>query len=465
MKKVRFIDLDLSRKGGELSRRDFLMNVCAVAAAHVVPKRIRASEPTRKPNIILILADDLGYGDLGCYGNSDIGTPILDALAKRGMRFTDFHSNGAMCSPTRAALLTGRYQQRCGIESVLSSKRDRERGLPLAETTFAEVLGDAGYVTAIFGKWHLGYTSKFNPVRHGFDQFRGFVAGGLDYHSHIDRSGRPDWWRNGQLEADEGYTTDLLTDYGIRFIEENKDRSFCLYMPYQAVHFPFQGPRDKADRFTGGDYWSDAKYGSRKDRKAAYKEMVESLDQNIGRIIRTLRSLQIHEKTFVFFTSDNGAYSWVGRNLPCSGQKGGLLEGGHRVPAIACWPGTIRPGTTSDETLLTMDLFPTMVAMAGADLPIGIRLDGVDFGPTLTGKGTVPDRTVFWRISQEGAVRRGPWKLLIKRMKKNAPAQLFNLKDDIGERKDLAKQYPGIVRELTVAFRAWEKQIDPLGSF
>jgi arylsulfatase A len=462
MRRVRFINLDLSGKGGKLPRRDFLINVCGVVAVHVVPKRIFATELAQKPNIILILADDLGYGDLGCYGNTDIRTPNLDALAKRGMRFTDFHSNGAMCSPTRAALLTGRYQQRCGIENVLSSKRDTERGLPLAETTFAEVLRDAGYATGIFGKWHLGYTSELNPIRHGFDRFRGFVAGGLDYHSHIDRSGRPDWWRNGQLEADEGYTTDLLTDYGIRFIEENKDRSFCLYMPYQAAHFPFQGPNDKADRVTGADYWSDAKYGSRKDQKTAYKEMIESLDHNIGRIVRALRRLQLHEKTFLFFTSDNGAYSWVGSNSPCSGQKGSLLEGGHRVPAIACRPGTIRPGTVSDETLLTMDLFPTMAAMAGAKLPRGIGLDGVDFGPTLTGKGTVSGRAVFWRTSQQGAVRRGPWKLLIRRTKNNAFTQLFNLKDDIGERNDLAKQHPGIVKELTIAFGAWEKQVAPL---
>ncbi|MHC4680143.1 MAG: sulfatase-like hydrolase/transferase [Planctomycetota bacterium] len=464
MTRVRGVDFDLSSKGGKLPRRDLLLNVCAVAAAHVVPKRVFASEPTRKPNIILILADDLGYGDLGCYGNTDITTPSLDALAMRGMRFTDFHSNGAMCSPTRAALLTGRYQQRCGIESVLSSKRDRERGLPLAETTFAAVFRDAGYATAIFGKWHLGYTSEFSPLRHGFDQFRGFVAGGLDYHSHIDRSGRPDWRRNDQLEPDEGYTTDLLTDYGIRFIEENKDRSFCLYMPYQAVHFPFQGPRDKADRVTGGDYWSDAKYGSRKDRKAAYKEMVESLDHNIGRIVSTLRRLQLQENTFLFFTSDNGAYSWVGRNSPCSGQKGSLLEGGHRVPAIAYWPGIIRPGVVSDQTLMTIDLFPTMAAMSAVELPMGIMLDGVDFGSILTGRGTVPDRMVFFRTSQEGAVRRGPWKLLIKRTKKNVPAQLFNLEEDIGERHDLAKRHPGIAQELAISFDAWEEQVAPPGS-
>ena len=280
-----------------LDRRDFLKAIGFGAAALTLPGCLRDSQRFEKPNIILILADDLGYGDLGCYGNKTIKTPNLDALSKRGLRFTDFHSNGPMCSPTRAAVLTGRYQQRCGIEGVLSVKSNRDTGMSPEEVTFAEVLNAAGYATACLGKWHLGYTVPFIPVNQGFDTFRGFLAGGSDYHSHINRSGEPDWWKDDKLVPEEGYTTNLLTDHAIRFIEQNRDKPFCVYIPHQAVHFPFQGPNDEADRVEGGNYWSDAKYGSRKDRKAAYKEMIGSLDANVGRIVAAVKRLGLERKT------------------------------------------------------------------------------------------------------------------------------------------------------------------------
>jgi len=385
----------------------------------------------RRPNIILILADDLGYGDVGCYGNKIIKTPNIDALARGGMRFTDFHSNGPMCSPTRAAVLTGRYQQRCGIEGVLSCKSNYDTGMSPKEVTFAEVLKTVGYSTALFGKWHLGYTVPFNPVKQGFDTFRGYVAGGLDYHSHINRSGQPDWWKDDKLVPEQGYTTRLLTDHAIQFVEQNRDKPFCVYIPYQAVHFPFQGPNDKADRVIGGNYWSKAKYGSRyddvQDRKAAYREMVESLDANVGRIVSAVRRLGLQDKTLIFFTSDNGAYRWVGSNLPCRGQKTDLWEGGHRVPAIAYWPGKIKAGTVTDETAMTMDLFPTMAAMAGGKTPEDLKLDGTNLLPLLLQGKNLPVRTLFWRFRSEHAVRKGPWKLLVR----GENQYLFNLDDDI----------------------------------
>jgi arylsulfatase A-like enzyme len=299
-----------------LERRHFLKTIALSSVSLAVPgcfgvsHRGRDGPTSNKPNIILILADDLGYGDLGCYGNKTVKTPNLDALSKGGLRFTDFHSNGAMCSPTRAALLTGRYQQRCGIQSVLSAKKTYHKGMAPEETTFTEVLKTAGYATACFGKWHLGFTVPFNPVKQGFDTYRGFVAGGSDYFSHIDRSGRPDWWKDDKLVPEKGYTTELLSEHAVRFIEEHKDRPFCIYVPYQAVHFPFQGPNDEADRVVGGNYWSKAKYGRRyddaDDRNAAYKEMVESLDAGVGRIVRKVKELGLEKNTLVFFTSDNG---------------------------------------------------------------------------------------------------------------------------------------------------------------
>jgi arylsulfatase A-like enzyme len=269
-----------------------------------------------------------------------------------------------MCSPTRAALLTGRYQQRAGIQAVLSCKSTYETGMAPEQVTFAEVLKTAGYSTACFGKWHLGYSPPFGPVAQGFDTYRGHVAGGSDYFSHVDRSGRADWWKDTQLQAEEGYTTELLTDHAIEFIQRNRGKPFCAYVPYQAVHFPFQGPNDEADRVVGGNYWSKAKYGRRyedvEDRKAAYKEMIEALDAGVGKIVEAVKQLGLAKRTLIFFTSDNGAYRWVGSNLPCRGQKGDLWEGGHRVPAIAYWPGKIKAGSITDETVLTMDLFPRL---------------------------------------------------------------------------------------------------------
>ena len=438
-----------------LDRRNFLKTIGLGAAALTLPGCLRDSQRFEKPNIILILADDLGYGDVGCYGSEIINTPHIDALAKGGMRFTDFHSNGPMCSPTRAAVLTGRYQQRCGIEGVLSVKSNRDTGMAPEEVTFAEVLNAAGYATACLGKWHLGYTVPFIPVNQGFDTFRGFMAGGSDYHSHINRSGQPDWWKDDKLVPEQGYTTDLLTDHAIRFIEQNEDKPFCVYIPHQAVHFPFQGPNDKADRVVGGNYWSKAKYGSRKDRKAAYKEMIESLDANVGRIVAAVKRLGLERKTLIFFTSDNGAYKWVGSNLPCRGQKTDLWEGGHRVPAVAYWPGKIRAGTVTHETSMTMDLFPTMTAMAGAKLPRGLKLDGTSLLPLLLEGKKLPERTLFWRFRKEHAVRKGPWKLLVR----GENQYLFNLDDDIGEKNDLAGVKPEIFKALQAEYLAWEKDV------
>jgi arylsulfatase A-like enzyme len=406
-----------------------------------------------RPNIVLILADDLGYGDIGCYGGTAARTPHLDALAQRGVRFTDFHSNGAMCSPTRAALLTGQYQQRCGIEEVLSEKDDWKGGLDLKHVTFAEVLRDAGYTTGMFGKWHLGYTPVLGPARQGFARYHGFMGGCLDYHSHLNRSGRPDWWDQERQIEEKGYTTELLADHAARFIDENRTRSFCLYVPFQAVHFPFQGPRDKADRKLGGDYWSDAKYGSRPDRRAAFAEMVESLDAAVGRVFSALKTHGLERNTFVFFTSDNGGFDMVSSNRPLRGAKGQLWEGGHRVPAIASWPGHLAAGAVKQGTALTMDLFPTMAALASVNrLP---KLDGVNLMPWMKGQRDLPARTVFWRNRRARAARRGEWKLVVE----GGRRFLYNLARDIGEQQDLAPQQPGRVRQLEAELAAWEKDV------
>lgn len=440
------------------SRRNFLRAVIGAAAGVCASRNSFAASKPRKPNFVLIMADDLGYGDIGCYGNTTIRTPNLDALAAKGLRFTDFHSNGPVCSPTRAALLTGRYQQRSGIDGVITAKDHRQTGMPLDEITFAEVLAQQGYETAIFGKWHLGYPAEFNPVRQGFDTFRGYVSGNVDYHSHIDMAGEIDWWHDDTLEAEEGYVTDLITEHGVRFIEAHVDEPFCLYLAHEAPHFPLQGRNDKADRQPGDPHPTQ---GSREDKENAYKEMIEAMDEGIGRIIDTLRRCSIDENTLVFFCSDNGPTK-LGSSGPLRGNKGGLWEGGHRVPAIAYWAGTIRPGE-SRATAMTMDLFPTMAALAGAG-PSGARpVDGADLSSHLLRGESVPDRTLFWRFKRRVAVRKGPWKLVADKAADEpgrlSPARLYNLDTDLGEQNDLAREHPEMLASLVSAYWNWEREV------
>lgn len=410
------------------------------------------SEGSERPNIILIMADDLGYGDIGCYGSIKIKTPSIDALARGGMKLTDYHSNGPVCSPTRAALLTGRYQQRAGIEGVIYAQGPtRQTGIALQEVTFAEVLKKHGYATGIFGKWHLGYNVEFNPARQGFDEFRGNVSGNVDYHSHIDGAGIDDWWKNLEKVPEDGYTTDLITRHGIDFIERHKDEPFCLYLPHESVHSPYQGRNDPPQRLPGGKKGKAVKGDQ---TPLAYKEMIEVMDEGIGQIVETVKRLGLERRTFIFFCSDNGATK-NGSNGALSGYKGSLWEGGHRVPAIAYWPGRMEAGTAVDQTVLGMDLFATMVSIAGADLPAGLKLDGVNLTPMLLDNAKLPERTLFWRYQKERAVRKGPWKLLIQ----GKNVRFFNFDEDLGEKKNFAGAEPGMVKTLEGELTAWENEV------
>ena len=403
-----------------------------------------------QPNFVIIMADDLGYGDIGCYGSADTKTPNLDALAKGGLRFTDFHSNGAVCSPTRAALLTGRYQQRSGVGGVITAARHREVGLAVSETTFADALGEAGYETAIFGKWHLGYAKEFNPVKNGFGEFRGYVSGNVDFFSHIDQEGYEDWWKNDRLHPEKGYTTHLITRHGVRFINENKDKPFCLYLPYEPPHYPYQGPGDKALREKGSKKGKIA--GGRTDIATVYREMVEEMDKGIGEILATLGENGLTENTLVIFCSDNGANS-SGSNGSLKGHKGQIWEGGHRVPAIASWPGKIEAGTETDATALSMDLFPTMLDAAGIGaIP---ALDGASLLPLITESKPLAERTVFWAIGKgkDFAARRGQWKFVVSG-DKDKGGQLYDLSKDIGEKTPAAN--PEEEAELRKSLEEWK---------
>jgi arylsulfatase A-like enzyme len=413
-----------------------------------------------RPNFVLIMADDLGYGDIGCYGSDRIETPQLDRLAAEGMRFTDFHSSGAVCSPTRAGLMTGRYQQRAGIPAVIVANPTRPthpHGIQDDEVTFAELLTAAGYETAIFGKWHLGYYKKYNPVRHGFGQFRGYISGNVDFFSHIDQAGRLDWWRDDEIDDEPGYTTHLITRHSVAFIQQAKDQPFCLYVPYEPPHYPYQGPNDQPVRSVGQSRGAAETRQSKEDVQRAYKEMVEEMDKGIGAIIAALKQRGIARQTLVMFFSDNGG-TRQGSNGPLRGHKGQVWEGGHRVPCIAWWPGKIRAGGESHDLAITLDVMPTILDAAGVDPPADRPFDGRSLLPLLTDNESLGRRTLFWAHGNSLAMRDGNWKVVA-----NAPGQkqpgLFHLADDLAEQNDLAEQQPARLTGMVAAIEAWKQDV------
>jgi arylsulfatase A-like enzyme len=430
-----------------------------------------------RPNIVLILADDLGYGDPGGLYGGRAETPHLDRLAREGLAFTDFHSNGAMCSPTRAALLTGRYQQRMGIEEVLG-EGDRGLGGEAArgEITLARYLRDAGYATGMTGKWHLGYAPEDGPPHFGFDEFRGHLHGAVDYLSHIDTFGRADWWHNAKHAREEGYVTSLVTDHAIRFLEAHRDEPFFLYLSHLAIHFPWQVPEDGPHREEGKRYRDVSGPFSRlgphppAESGRVVRRMIEELDGNVGRVMAALRALDLDRQTLVFFASDNGGiveyrggYSEISSNGPLRGAKGQVYEGGHRVPAVARWPGRIAAGAVTDATTMTMDLLPTFLELAGVELPAADgpnRLDGTSLLPLLFHGDSLPPRALCWRAGRRGAAaaRQGPWKLV--RPDPGGTPELYNLTDDIGETRDLAGAFPDRVAALQRALADWESEVE-----
>lgn len=402
-----------------------------------------------RPNIVLIVIDDLGYGDLGCYGNAVHKTPHVDRLATEGMRLTDFHTNGPVCSPTRVALLTGRYQQRSGIESAIGFTR--EIGMPLSERTIAERLDRVGYTSGVFGKWHVGHVAQFGPNLQGFEE-SWCSNNSPDYHTHVSRVGELDWFHNHEPSEEPGYLTDLVTRHTCDFIQRHRSEPFFAFVSHIAVHFPFQGPEDPPHRMPG-KIWHDVKYGPlpSDEYKRAYRDMLEAVDRSVGEVVTTLEQLGIRDRTLIVVTSDNGAYSWVGNNGPFRGQKGDLFEGGHRVPAIFNWPGRIRSGTTSDQTAMTMDILPTLLAVAGIDERADPPLDGIDLSPMLFEGKPLEPRKLFWRFRQAHAVRQGA----LKYVAQDGKRYLFDLERDPSERDNLIDRCTAEAQAMQVAYRSW----------
>ncbi len=402
-----------------------------------------------RPNVILIVADDLGYGDLASYGNTEHQTPHLDKLARGGIQFLDFHSNGVVCSPTRAALLTGKYPQSTGITGVITAKAHRDTGLDPREVLISEILKENKYKTGMVGKWHLGYDTTYSPVKQGFDSFKGYVSGNVDYIAHFDQVDIFDWWLNTEKSNEKGYTTDLITQHALSFIDQHKKDPFFLYVAHEAPHAPYQARDSRPERTGDPDYKPEPE----EDKKKVYGEMIRIMDEGIGKIMAALDELKISENTIVLFISDNGANE-VGSNYPYRGYKSQVWEGGHRIPAIAYWKGVIQPNT-STELLMTMDVYPTISELTGSKVPASVRLEGVSFRNLLLGrKYAQTERPVFWGIKNSAAVRKGKWKL-VREKKQNF---LYDLNKDPGELQNVISEFPSEAKVLTDLLMQWEKE-------
>jgi arylsulfatase A len=420
------------------------------------------------PNIVFVLADDFGYGDLGCMGGKDIATPNIDRLAVEGVKFTDFYSNAPVCTPTRVGFMTGRWQQRCGLEFAFGYQVEQFRrvkgewvpekdihafGLPLNEITIADRLKSVGYATGAFGKWHLGFKDEYNPTKRGFDEYFGELLGHADYYKHAYYDGTYALRDGMEPVKREGYFTDLVNERAVKFINTHAKQPFFLYVPHLAVHAPFQAP-DKPE--TPMVTKESMHHGSR----AIYKAMVERIDQGVGMMLAELEKHGIADNTLFVFSSDNGGERYS-RNLPLFHHKATVWEGGIRVPCLMRWPAKLTKGKVTSQMGITMDLHATFLAAAGVTAPAPKPLDGIDLIPHLTGEAKTIDRTFFWRIDRtnrkQRAIRQGQWKYINDG---NTMDLLFDLSADIGERNNLGYHHPGILEDLKSRLKAWEAEID-----
>jgi len=406
------------------------------------------------PNVVLIITDDMGWGDLASYGGPDLQSPNIDSLARDGIRLTDFYANGVLCSPTRAGLLTGRYQQRYAIESALggaamtNAGTISEDGLQVTGASLPQLLSDAGYQTALVGKWHLGYLPRFDPNTQGFDYFFGFKAGYTDYYQHTDGRGDPDLWENGQQ-------TDLITEHTIDFIEENAGGPFFIDVAYNAPHWPYQVPDSPSVARNNAQHLQP--FSDDTSTRADYVAMVERVDQGVGEILATLDRLGIADDTLVIFTNDNGG-EWLSRRDPLFHRKWTVWEGGIRVPTLIRWPGRIPAGRVSDQVGITMDFTRTILELAGAETPA--NLEGMNLMPILRGDAPEVERTLYWRTNVGGqtqrAVRSGDWKLVVD----GNATFVFNLRTDPGERQDLANLRQDVAHRLRPMVDDWIDEVE-----
>ena len=441
-----------------------------------LPNRLKAAEPTLM-NIVLFLIDDLGWMDLGCQGSAFYQTPNIDRLAREGARFTDAYAACAVCSPTRAAILTGKYPARIMLTDWLPDGRWNPkarlktgrfiRALPLEEFTLAEALRECGYRTASVGKWHLGSEPFSLPQHHGFDVNIAGNAHGAPGNYFFPYNGnwsipttglRVKWNVLPDGEPDE-YLTDRLTDEAITFLRESRDQPFFLYFPHYGVHTPLQAKDEMIAKYE--KIPEDQRQGDPK-----YAAMVESIDESVGRVLRTLEELSLEENTVVIFTSDNGGFYKATSNAPLRANKGAYYEGGIRVPLIVKWPGVTRPDSVINEPVTSSDLYPTCLAAAGESLRPNQHRDGLNLEPLLEGEDSLNREAIFWHFPHynrhpssfpSSVIRRGPWKLIETFDPEGF--ELYNLEDDLSETTNLAAEHPELVAELRVQLEAWRHEV------
>jgi arylsulfatase A-like enzyme len=432
-----------------VNRRTFLKSTAAAVAAPL-------AGAARRPNIIVILADDLGFADVGFEGCKDIPTPYIDRLAHSGLRFTNACVSHPFCSPTRAGLMTGRYQHRFGHENNPKyDPKDEVAGLPTSEITMAQVLSDAGYVTGQIGKWHLGAAPKFHPLQRGFKEQFGFIGGGHDYFkAETDNPNAREYMipieRDGKPVAETEYLTDAFSREACSFVGRHAKDPFFLYLAYNSPHTPLQAPDALLERVSS----------IQDPIRRKYAAMICAMDDGIGRLAAMLEVLKLDNDTLIFFLSDNGGPTNVTHadNHPFRGQKGQVYDGGIHVPFVMKWPGQLPAGEAYGSPIISLDIFSTAAAVAGAKVPTDRKIDGVNLMPHITGKGSSPPHDkLYWRTGggQAFAVRQGNWKLV----KIGNHTELFDLEADIGESKDAASAKPEVLQRLESARQSWNREM------
>jgi arylsulfatase A-like enzyme len=464
--------INIRRMPRRVTRREFVSTALtgaaitsgALAGAAIAGAGDSAVGPARPPNILFILADDLGYGDLSCYGRPDYQTPHLDRLADQGVRFVNAYSASPVCTPTRCAFITGRYpaRTRVGLEEPLTERGDlgekaKTLGLPPEHPTVASLLKESGYHTALIGKWHLGYLPNFGPVQSGFDEYFGIMSGAVDFFTHKDMRGDSDLYE-GKVPVERiGYMTDMLTQRAVEYISKRgKDSGrspFYLSLHYTAPHWPWEGPRDlQVSRALGRGYDGFTAGGS----LGTYAAMMKSLDDGIGEVLRALDRAGLTRNTLLIFTSDNGGERFS-FNWPFRGEKFSLWEGGIRVPAIVRWPGVVPVRVVTEQSAITMDWTRTMLAVGIARSDSGYPLDGHDLLPVIRGTQPPYERTFFWRTSEQEAALKGHWKYL----NDGAAEYLFDLAVDAREQANFRELNPTMFTQLRDEFKNWDSTVLP----
>lgn len=426
--------------------RNVLMVLIVLAWTYAAP----AQEAARKPNIVYIVADDLGYADIGAQALSkDVKTPHIDSISQAGVRFTQGYVTCPVCSPTRAALMTGRYQTRFGYEFNPGPDEAENFGLPEDQLTLAQVLKDAGYATAAVGKWHLGFRPETHPMRRGFDEFLGFLAGAHAYNSV--GKGKNTLLRGTTPLESTDYLTDAFGSESAAFIDRHakSERPFFLYLAFNAIHTPMQAPAKYVERFPGV---TDTK-------RQTMLAMLAAMDDAVGQVLAKLREHDIEQRTIVIFHSDNGGPTQGNgsRNDPLRGRKGDVYEGGVRIPFMAQWKQIVPAGSVCEKPVASIDVFPTILAAAGIETPAGLKLDGMNLLALLdeNSQAATAKRTLFWRFGPQWAIRDGDLKLLHT---PEGGIQLFDLSRDIGESRNLATEQPETVQRLQSRYDEWNAQ-------